>query len=419
MDHRPTSFTKSLAALLCLLPLIAVLAPRALAFTPAVIGLIGVMGYRLQDKSWPRFAPSWWMGAGVVTALISASVLWGYDPEAIKWKYPLGTAPILLGTVLLSAVLAHRRADFLALLGKMFPYACLGAGLLLLADLYAGSPVYLALHDKDLRPGNLSHLNRSVLAFSLCSLAAFGSLTLQEKPWRKTSILPAGALLLTLLAVAARTDSQSAQLGLMVGAACLFLIPYSWRRFWIAPALALSALLLATPFLTQWLFQHIAPMAAKAGWLQEGFAAARMEIWDFISRRALERPWLGHGIETTRSVMDFDIAHIYQKENTILHPHNFAVQIWIDFGLLGAVIFAALFSFVLFNIWQNPSINGRRFQFSLLVMLVVTAAISYGMWQGWWVGLIGFIFAFAQLFLAPVSPRKEASNAAKSSGSGA
>lgn len=420
--HRHFSFlTSGMIFLLCALPVVAVLSPRAMAFAPAVVGLIGFIGYRLEDGVWPALPRTIALGFAAVAALMCLSVLWGYDSAAITLKYPLKTLPVFLGSALLSAVFATKRAVLFPLLQRFFPLACFVAGDLLMIDFYGDSFLYRLVRGGDvaLEPLNLSHLNRSVVAFSLCGFLALGMLFYRAKSVPRRSVL-AAVLVALLLMIMLHTHSQSMQLAVCVGFITLFLAPYGWRYGWMVVALIISVCLVATPFLTQALFEYFAPNATHMTWLQQAYAAPRMEIWDFVSRRALERPWLGHGIEATRSITDFDIAHLYNKRHSVLHPHSFAVQVWIEFGLLGALLFATLKSLCLRSIWHNPSSTGQRFQFCLFVMVLVMAAISYGMWQGWWVGLIGFTLAGAQLFYpADEALRSAETSADKSSGNAA
>src|SRR5436190_23671517 len=92
------------------------------------------------------------------------------------------------------------------------------------------------------------------------------------------------------------------------------------------------------------MFRILPPWIDHVPWLGYGqaFANNRLEIWDFVSRYALRHPLHGFGIEATRAVEAFDSQQIYQKKATILHPHNFAIQMWIEFGLIGGLLAAAM-----------------------------------------------------------------------------
>ena len=78
-----------------------------------------------------------------------------------------------------------------------------------------------------------------------------------------------------------------------------------------------------------WAFNNISaqveavPILGSGG----GYAGARMEIWDYVSRYALQNPLYGFGVEATRQVPSFGSTESYQEGQTILHPHNFVLQL--------------------------------------------------------------------------------------------
>ena len=421
MNTSSSRITITTILLLCLTPLVAAIAPRGLAFIAPITGLIAFMGYTLRDYKMPLPSRNSICALCTALALMSASILWGYDADAITLKYPIKTAPLFLGIALLAGVIAHYRDEIAPRLCTALMSTCLIGAVLVTINLYGDSAIYRAIHPEDIYLKNLSHLNRSVVAtILLCALSLF-MFTAQRAQGasNKAQHILAWAIGFALIPIIIKTDSQSAQLAAIAGVLCAVIIPYSYNKFWIIPAVTITALLLSAPFIAQHLFAYIASSVEGMAWLKDGYAAARMEIWDFVSRRALDRPWLGHGIEATRSIKDFDIAHVYHIENGVLHPHNFAIQTWIEFGLLGAAVFSALIGVTLRGIWRNASIHSRRAQFTLFAMVLIMAAISYGMWQGWWIGLIGFIFAGAQVFYPERDARSDVIKSDKSSGSAA
>jgi O-antigen ligase len=129
--------------------------------------------------------------------------------------------------------------------------------------------------------------------------------------------------------------------------------------------------------------------------------APRLEIWDFISRRALQSPFIGHGTEATKSIT-FDTAQLYQPGKTILHPHNFALQLWIEFGAFGAALGAAFLGDILSRIYKFD-LPLRRFSLALLMASLSVASTGYGLWQGWWLGVFCLLIAFIPLLHKPLS----------------
>jgi O-antigen ligase len=160
----------------------------------------------------------------------------------------------------------------------------------------------------------------------------------------------------------------------------------------------LSALIFVSPWLSQWMFHHWAPLLAESGnyEIRQAYMTDRMEIWDYISRFALNSPWHGYGIDVTRAVHAFDTRQIYHKGVTVPHPHNFSLQLWIEFGVIGAVFGAATLSFIVSAIGRLSS-AGQRIALPVLIATIAVAAITYSIWQGWWIGTLFFVFAMCRL----------------------
>jgi O-antigen ligase len=74
-----------------------------------------------------------------------------------------------------------------------------------------------------------------------------------------------------------------------------------------------------------------------------------------------------------------------------LHPHNGALQLWLELGGIGALIGAALMLALGFAASRSaaPAVG-----VGMLASAAVTGMLSFGLWQAWW---------FASLLLAIVS----------------
>ena len=81
----------------------------------------------------------------------------------------------------------------------------------------------------------------------------------------------------------------------------------------------------------------------------------RLDIWNFTVERIAERPYLGWGFNAARVIpgggehyflRDASQRVIGQGNRLPLHPHNGALQVWLELGLPGALGFSALFGLV-------------------------------------------------------------------------
>jgi len=131
-------------------------------------------------------------------------------------------------------------------------------------------------------------------------------------------------------------------------------------------------------------------------------AVHRLVIWDFAAQRIAEKPLAGWGLEASRAMpggraqpdaatLDrLNIANPAQREFLALphvevmplHPHNGALQLWLELGGIGALIGAALMLALGFAASRcaAPAVGA-----GMLASAAVTGMLSFGLWQAWWV----------------------------------
>ncbi|MCB1562690.1 MAG: O-antigen ligase family protein [Alphaproteobacteria bacterium] len=386
-------------ALLCLLPLIAVTAPRLLAYLPGLAGLIGVLGFWVRYKTWPSIPLNLALWLAAFIALAALSSLWAIDPPfALERSGKL--LPVFLGGVLVVSFASHAQPSDIRLFRFLFPVGVLAAGVLCVLNLYAGGALYSILHGGE--PGdavNPSFFNRGVVFFTLSLFTAFFALCAsgdaKDRAGRRERFSKAIGLALGLVSIAIlfKTQSQSAQLALLGGAAAFLLFPYRTKGAWAVLGVLITGAMLVLPFAAHAAFQHLASALYDMAWFSKGYAADRLEIWDYVSRRALEQPLHGFGIEATRAITDFDTQQLYSPTKGVLHPHNFTLQLWIEFGLPGVLLAGAFIGFILRKIGTLPG-RAARVALATFIATLCVASTGYGLWQGWWLGSFAALAAF-------------------------
>lgn len=108
---------------------------------------------------------------------------------------------------------------------------------------------------------------------------------------------------------------------------------------------------------------------------------ARLDIWAFSSGLVAEHPLRGWGLDASRA---FGTA-------IPLHPHNGAIQIWLELGALGAALAGALIGWIGSVLTATSRINpslAAAGAGSLTAYLVI-GSLSFGVWQEWWLALGG------------------------------
>jgi exopolysaccharide production protein ExoQ len=81
-----------------------------------------------------------------------------------------------------------------------------------------------------------------------------------------------------------------------------------------------------------------------------------------------------------------------------LHPHNAVLQIWLELGLVGAAVAAAMLCLVAAKVIAVGG-PGREAQGHLLRGAFFTAvavmSVSFGIWQSWWLCTLCLTLGFA------------------------
>jgi O-antigen ligase len=116
----------------------------------------------------------------------------------------------------------------------------------------------------------------------------------------------------------------------------------------------------------------LAPTLGKASW------QARLEIWTFASHLIARKPILGYGLDSSRAF-----------EPTIpMHPHDAALQLWLELGVPGALLAALFFGWLFYKIARvartDPAWAAVACATGSVYLLI--GAISFGVWQEWWLG---------------------------------
>jgi O-antigen ligase len=189
------------------------------------------------------------------------------------------------------------------------------------------------------------------------------------------------------------TNSQTASASVLV-ASLVYLLARFWPRSTGATMAIGGALLIITlPCLTL-LLRHYDPQISF-DW-REASLGARVEIWYAVADAAMRAPMIGHGMEAARFMSDWGMAHLYYPFDKILHPHNGVLQIWLEFGLIGAVIAAIVWLATVRRIGRMPE-RELGATLALLGTIALVSTISHGLWQSWWLGAVGLCPAMIRM----------------------
>lgn len=219
--------------------------------------------------------------------------------------------------------------------------------------------------------------------------------------WRRSRRTIAVSILLVALVPVSLMESQAAQLAaicLLVGAVPSLLLNRRW--FQILTFFGLFAVLIATPFAAVAIYDWAAANIQDNPALAEASVLQRLEAWALLSRFIEERPLFGHGLEVTRElVFPDDRVFIGESSDTILHPHNFVIQIWLETGAAGIAL-AGTFIAALIGKISARTREERLLLFPLLVATLAVMFVGWGLWQGWWIGFAAFLAFLCRTVMA-------------------
>ena len=385
----------------CIAPVLAVLAPKAMApvFLVTALGALAV-----TFREWRNIPLRFWP----VVSWLAAFVLWSAAMSVLALD-PAGAlrlAATLAGLFLGGLVLAAAKRPMATRDPDLLPW--LAAGLLLalmllvfeLVSGYAATRLVRGLGWEDIAAhssGGLniaSYVKNGIVAAILIFFPVAGWL------WANGRRLTAVLFALVLVAVAVRSGSNTALAALAIGLTAALagaLTPRLLR--WIA---GLTVLFVVTAPLLFAALVNTLPLAPEAGWssrLPPSFVG-RLVIWDFAVEKIAERPVVGYGLDAARRLPGgdekVDVMYIdpagrerlrFRDFRMPLRQHNPVLQVWIDLGAVGALLAAGFLGAILAAICRLGAAD-RAVAAGSFYAAFTFACSSFGAWQNWWLGLV-------------------------------
>lgn len=113
----------------------------------------------------------------------------------------------------------------------------------------------------------------------------------------------------------------------------------------------------------------------------------RVVTWAFTADETRKAPLLGHGFDAVRTYQQRFSARGFDDLPVMpLHPHNAGLHIWVETGLIGAILAVVAIIFIGRSTKHFASQGRARSLAAAGVMaaLMVVSSASYGVWQDWW-----------------------------------
>lgn len=373
-----------MAAAVAAVPLIAVFFPLFLAPVLAAAAALTLIYFRRYEHAWPIPPRLLVVVIGLLIAWSLLSVLWSIQPETtfVKVWRPIGN--FVAGLLVVAGALrlpGHEAARLSRCLWAGFIAALVALLFVRSALVSAGAlfPTDGAVQDK-LIPYNRG---MTVLAIFLWPAVLYAS---RFGAWAAIALVVVAGALLSIYA------STAALLAVAVGAAAAVLV----RAHRVAaPVIAalVAIFVLVIPLLPAALPP---PAEMRTDYHVPGSGYHRLLIWQFTAERIAERPILGWGYNASRIIPGHDSRPDGVEAALPLHPHSIAFQLWLELGVVGAAIAAALIAYLGWRIGKAAPPTAAAAA-GCLMSATTVCLLSYGAWQSWWLAALSLAAAFMTL----------------------
>jgi O-antigen ligase len=388
-----------LAVFALLLAPLGLLADKAVVPLALAAALAGGVAAGPQALPWRVLDRSLAATVGLLTAWCLVASAWSFHPLAAA-ALALRVGVLLVALLYLAGLAQRLEEDQRRRVRLAFCLGFVVTVLVLAVELAFGGPILTLLRGAAGSDyATASRLNRGVSATAILVWPLAALLWQRGLRWLALAVPPAVLGLILL------SQSSASVLALCAGvlAAMLAGLGRPLARALARPlaravmALAVVATLFGSPF--------AAGLAQQAGltavdWLPET-ARYRLHIWTVVSDRIAQRPLFGWGFDASPDLPAQDDQPFRPRDKIIpSHPHNGALQIMVETGLVGSLLTLALL-FLLARRIDALAPAPRACAVAMLVTVLGIAATAYGVWQSHWLAMIG---AAAALFIAVLPP---------------
>ena len=359
-----------------LTPWMAWLGPLGFAALIALAGLLCLPAVRIPARQTPLaiilLLGLAWAGFSTLWTAQRAQVV--EDSVALKLAVQL---PLYF-----AAWCGARRADpaIAGLALRILAWGLAAYGCLLLLEAFTGGGVYGTLRvliEDPIRPdlGRKNIAQGSFVLALIWPVAAVAGLRAGAPLWLAVPMAVGTAV----LAQGFLSDAPVLAVGLALGVgATVWIWPRSAPK---AMGLAAAGMMLVMPLLI--LAVRMAGTGAHlpTSWDQ------RMGYWAFTMGRIADHPWRGWGLDASRAF----------SPEIQLHPHNGALQIWLELGAVGAVLAALTWAFVFRRLARDERSLLTAGTAGSVAVYLFFGLVSFGVWQEWWLALAALVAVVAAL----------------------
>lgn len=359
-----------LTAVFLFSPPLAWLGSRGYSTVLAFAGLFTLPAWRLQDRDRPAAA-----AILVLLAWAVISTFWSpYHPRKIGENTAL---KLVLQAGLYTAAICAARVAAPTTRTWMLRALAWGTallGLVLLIEGITGAAIYQALraaaHDP-IRP-DLGVRNAARGLFVLALFTPAATLASMRVGGRRIAV----PFILAGLIWPSHAFSYDAPLLSLALAAVAGWAVWTWPRRAPQVFAAASGLFFLGAPLIVWTLERLGAYdliqsKVSLSWSQ------RMGYWRHAVAWIGDHPFRGWGLDSSRMF----------GPGIKLHPHDAALQIWLELGAIGALAAAALWVAIFLGLGRDRRDPAMAAAAATGVVYLTFDAVSFGVWQEWWLAL--------------------------------
>ncbi len=367
------------------------------AYAPIIFSISGIIFiyYFARHRTPPLLPPTSLIA--VVTALTLLCWVgwwWSVDPQQTA-RTAKQFSLIALGAILCPP-LAHGLGDKerRRLLAGLAVAVAVGA-VLVGADMASGYKLTLLRMGWG-DPGQFYKYNRGINYLMLIAwplLAGMVALGWRRQAWAVAALVAVPVVL---------GLSGSARFGAVAGAAVLLLS--LWLPRWTPRLLATVSI--ALPVLLPALLRGFAPWRPLVAPHIPNSGLHRLEIWDYMSLRILDRPLFGWGLGGAKHVpiSPQELQGYVWADGVGIHPHNQWLEIWVELGAAGMAL-AGLFLWLMLKQAARLPDGVRPFAYAAYAAAMACSLVNYEIsTDSWWAAIAATCFLFVVAKRATSSP---------------
>lgn len=361
----------------------------------SLAGSIGILFILLLvNISFPRsFALSFHLGNESISWLTPAvlmllwcviSCLWSPD-FYLSLKALIGLLFFVIATLRLLSLDQKFVEEFYNIFHKPLLYGLLVAIILFFFEYYSGgviSTTFKKVIQHKNMPFELPWLDRGVVFISLLSWFVINNLLKQKQ------FMLALGIYISIIYILYLSDSLAGFVGFILASAAYIALHFTKMRLGPLMRLCFVLYIIAMPIMAY----KQDPLEISNKYSIPDSAKHRLFIWQFVAHKIADNPIIGYGFASSNHIAtENDVVHYGQYQWCLLplHPHNNVLQILLETGLVGFILFILIVD----NILKWTIRNNNVLAAACFINYFFIGTISFGIWQSWWLG-VGALMVF-------------------------